>query len=389
MRAGSRARVSRDGPPQSASAARRPLSGSGGAGRPPRFLKKRTASRRKGVLAKHVWPVNVLIVVASAMLPVVLVSLWVHGIVTNTDRYVSTVAAVADQEAVQKAVEDRVGTLVLEAIDANRSHALPGVARSVVEDVVRRATTRVVEGREFATAWRAANRAMHEEMLDVLRGSSSVVDRSGRVTIRLSTLVTRVLAIVDKQYIVRVDELPDAEASFTLITASDLSRARSAFRVVDPLGVWLPAIWLLLAVTSAVVAPSKRDAVYRLGLGSGLSLIAVEVALTCASHVLIGAGPASDQTVVSAVWSALSADLRTTLEIPLLVAGGITAAMWVSRRGSTRRRDPASCSSLGRAGRRLRLASGRVGRSRQSRPPVSRRGSVYPRPASWTSSLPR
>ena len=51
---------------------------------------------------------TVLIVIACALAPLSVVSVWARGEVTDTTRYVQTVAPLADDPAIQQAVADRI-----------------------------------------------------------------------------------------------------------------------------------------------------------------------------------------------------------------------------------------------------------------------------------------
>ena len=61
----------------------------------------------------------VLIVVACALAPLSVFSVWVKGEVTNTERYVATVAPLASNPAVQAAVTTRITDEIFKYIDVN------------------------------------------------------------------------------------------------------------------------------------------------------------------------------------------------------------------------------------------------------------------------------
>jgi hypothetical protein len=60
---------------------------------------------------------TLLIVVACVLAPLSVVAVWARNQVTNTDRYVATVAPLAGDPAIQRAITDRITTQVFTYID--------------------------------------------------------------------------------------------------------------------------------------------------------------------------------------------------------------------------------------------------------------------------------
>jgi hypothetical protein len=65
----------------------------------------------------------VLIVVTCILVPVALMTVWVHDIALDTDRYVKTVAPLATEPAIQDAAVDRISEAVDVRIDGDRAAA--------------------------------------------------------------------------------------------------------------------------------------------------------------------------------------------------------------------------------------------------------------------------
>jgi hypothetical protein len=65
----------------------------------------------------------VLIVVTCILVPVALITVWVHDIALDTDRYVKTVAPPATEPAIQDAAVDRISEAVDVRIDWDRAAA--------------------------------------------------------------------------------------------------------------------------------------------------------------------------------------------------------------------------------------------------------------------------
>ncbi len=118
------------------------------------------AGRRRWFVA---WLLATLLVVLT---PLAIAGFWVRAVVLDADRYVATVAPLADDPAVQAAVADQVSEQVVEAVDSSgvRDLAvgpLEGLLDNVLQGLetrVREQTTRVVASDAFAEAWAGANR---------------------------------------------------------------------------------------------------------------------------------------------------------------------------------------------------------------------------------------
>jgi hypothetical protein len=72
---------------------------------------------------------SLLIVLGCVLAPLSVVAVWTRNQVTNTDRYVATVAPLASDPAIQKAIADQVTAQVLTYLD------VPGVTNQVADAV--------------------------------------------------------------------------------------------------------------------------------------------------------------------------------------------------------------------------------------------------------------
>lgn len=288
---------------------------------------------------------RLLAVLACLVLPLALVSVWVSGVVTSTDRYVATVAPLASDPVVQRAVEDRLEQLAVSALDsrigqldaavrvgrlgpwlqAHRGQIGDGV-RAAVVDAVHTAVTRVVESEEFRPAWEAANRSAHEQLLDALQGDSELVDTSNGVSVQLGTLLDTAFAILVDEGLLPEARVPTVEASFPVLSAAQLTDARRGYSLADAVGLWVPVLAIVLAVAALLLAASRRRVLAWLGWGAALGAFLLLVALALGrSQVLdLVAGSHDDRVLLGAVWDVLVARLRTativTVAVGLFVA---------------------------------------------------------------------
>ena len=149
--------------------------------------------------------VTVLVLVAGILAPASIVATWARDEISNTDRYVQTVAPLAKDPAVQQAIVDRVTTelftrinvqgVTKDAVDALAAQGLPPrVSQSLsalsvplaggIRSFITTQVTKLVESNAFADAWVAANREAHTQMVAVLsgEGTNEVSVRGGTVS---------------------------------------------------------------------------------------------------------------------------------------------------------------------------------------------------------------
>ncbi|MFN8194425.1 MAG: hypothetical protein U0R80_09095 [Nocardioidaceae bacterium] len=295
-------------------------------------------------------------VLACLLLPLALLSVWVAGVVTSTDQYVRTVGPVASDPVVQQAVEKRLESLAVAALDARiaqldaavaagrlgrvggwvRNHRgeLGNGARTAVVDAVGTAVAAVVESDEFQPAWEAANRSAHEQLLDAIQGDSTLVDTTDGVSVELGTLLNAVFGILVDEGLLPSARVPDIQATFPVLTAHQLDQARQVYRLVHALGLWLPLVVGALVVLALLLARSRRPVLVWLGLGSLLGGLLVVVALALARPRVLDqvAGTYEDRVLLGAVWDVVVGSLRTAGLVAAAVGLVVALVAVVARR---------------------------------------------------------
>ena len=139
------------------------------------------------------WTVAVaLVVLASLLAPVTLVARYARDELLDTDKYVATVAPLAEDPALQAAVTDIVTTrlmdrldvedLARQALDALTEQGAPDAVTALavpladqVEGFVRTQVARFLATQAFADLWEQANRAAHTQLDAALTGSGDGV----------------------------------------------------------------------------------------------------------------------------------------------------------------------------------------------------------------------
>ncbi len=340
--------------------------------RPPRTGRGRGA----GVVA--------LVVVAALLAPLAVLAVWARDLVTDTDRYLQTVAPVADDPAVQQAVTQRVTTALVDGLQVERlagdltsavvDLGLPPRAAAAVESLqgplvdavtarVRTTVRDVVASDEFGALWASANRAAHEQLVAVLRGDPDALarlDADGTLSVRLGPVVEVARdALVERGFTV-ASRVPALDPSFPLVTSADLVTLRSAYRVLDVLGTWLP--WLVVALLAGGVLTARRRSrtIVAAGLALSGAMLLLGAGLAVGRQAYLGALPATVQRpdAAAAVYDHAVALLRVSVRAGLVLGLVLAAAAYLAGGSASAR---ATRDGVGSAARWLRDTGERRG----------------------------
>jgi hypothetical protein len=297
----------------------------------------------------------VLVVLGCVLAPLAGVAVWARNQVTNTERYVATVAPLAQDPAIQQAVTDQVTAqvfsyldvqaLTAQAVDALAARvegrglppqaavALRGLAGPVatgVQGFVRGQVERVVESQAFADAWVQANRAAHAALVKALtgEGGGAVTVADDTVTLNLAPFIATVKQRLVAQGFTLAERIPQVDRSLVLFQSEQVTRARRAFSLLNTLGVWLPVVALVLLGVGVYVAGDHRRALVGAGLGVAAAMVLLALGLAVFRSLYLDGVPTAvlphDAAAVlyDTVVRFLRAGLRTVVVLGLVVAAG-------------------------------------------------------------------
>jgi hypothetical protein len=294
---------------------------------------------------------TLLIVVACVLAPLSVVAIWTRNQVTNTDRYVATVAPLADDPAIQAAIADQITAQVFRYIDvqglttqvvdalsergvppavADQLQALSGPIANGLESFTRTQVTNVVQSDAFADAWVQANRVAHQALVAALtgEGGGAVTVEGDAVSVNMAAMIAAVKqSLIDAGFTL-AERIPEVDASFVLFQSADVTRAQRAFNLLNTLGVWLPVLAIVLLVLGVYVARDHRRALVGAGVGVAVSMVVLALGLTVFRSIYLDAVPAAvlphDAAAVlyDTIVRFLRLGLRTILVLGLVVAAG-------------------------------------------------------------------
>jgi hypothetical protein len=302
---------------------------------------------------------GLLIVLGSVLAPLSVLAVWASNEVSDTGRYVETVAPLASDPDVQAAVTDAVTrqvftyvdvpaltTQLLDALEArgvppqlaDRLKALETPISNGVQGFVHDKVAEVVASPAFASAWQQANRVAHQQMVNVLSGTQggAVSSKNGAVTINLGPFVSQVKDRLVAQGFTVASSIPAVDASFTVFQSEGVTKAQGLYSLLNTLGVWLPVIALALLGLGVYVAANHRRAVLASGLGVAGGMLVLGLGLAIVRPLYLDAVPGTlPHDAAAAIFDTVVRFLRTSLRAVLMAGLVVAAAAFLSGRSVT------------------------------------------------------
>ncbi|MEF9904563.1 hypothetical protein [Streptomyces sp. P9-A2] len=309
-------------------------------------LRRHTAVRHRRIrLASS----SVLLLLTLLLAPLAVVAAWVQDTVSDTDRYVETVAPLASEPPVQEAVINRLTDRVVENVDVaavtdslaealqdagtsprvvEGAESLEVPLRNAVRTVVDRTVSGVITSDAFQHAWEGANRRSHAAVVTMLTG-----DGTGAVRAEGDTVQLHVGEVVDQVRERLVDAgfekaaaIPDTDRTITLFQGEELSKAQDTMRLLDVLGMWLPVLTVVLAALAVWTAPAHRVMLMITATGTGVMMMGLLLVLAVVRRVYLDSVPpaALPPDAAAAIYDTFVRFLRDSTRT-LLIVSVITA----------------------------------------------------------------
>jgi len=274
----------------------------------------------------------VLVVLACLLAVVSVMVVFARNQLLNTDSYVSTVAPLASNPAIQAQVATRVSEELISRTDLSQrvKGALPAKAGFLVtpitdevKSVTYSVTLKLVQSQQFEQVWIAANRASHQQLVNVLTGTQrgAFSTSNGRITIDLGQVETKVKQALDAKGITVFDRVPAVSLTYVLFQSDSLVHIQKLVKFLNKLAIVLPIITLLFFAGAVVLARDRRRGLVRAAVGLALSMALILVLIAVGrNQYLSGIKPPQSPTAQAAVIDIVTANLRDAVRIILIVA---------------------------------------------------------------------
>jgi hypothetical protein len=254
-----------------------------------------------------------LIAIGVILAPVAVIAAWTKTEVTDTSRFVATLAPLVDDPSFQTFLVDRITTVIDDQVDfeAIATDLFDGIAglnlspraqtalgllkQPAVEgarSLVRTATQRLIASDAFSNIWEQTLRVSHSQFISALQGDTSgpvTIGAQGEVGIQLAPLIAAVKSALVAQGFALADRIPEINRTIQVAQVDSLVQARVAYQILDVLGFVLPWASLLLLAAGVVVARRKARALIWAGLLLAVSMAVLATGISVGRILFAGA----------------------------------------------------------------------------------------------------
>ncbi|HET6549243.1 MAG TPA: hypothetical protein VFG79_12330 [Solirubrobacter sp.] len=286
-----------------------------------------------------------LLVLGCGLVALSLVAIWLRVTLLNTDRYVDTVAPIASQPAVQRAVADKLETAVFTRVDFDalarevlpeRADVLAPAIERGVESVIADRIEAFTASDRFEQLWVEANRRAHARVVELLTGGRSkrLVLEDDTVYLDLAPVVDRARTALQERGLDRIAEAipPTVDGRVELFQSSALADAQRGVRLLKGLAIVLPLLALLCLAGSVWLSASRRRGLIRAAIGIVAAMLLLVAALAVARSVYLDAlgQGALPRDAASGIFDTVVALLRHTGRIVVIAALLVAAASFLA-----------------------------------------------------------
>ncbi len=288
----------------------------------------------------------VLVVLASLLIPISVLSTWAITTVTNTDKYVATMAPLARNDVITthlatKATDELFSTKV---VQNKITDALPPKAKPIVKPVVNQVkgyvhgvALKVIESPKFGQLFDALNRRTHDTVVDILTGKQTTLTKSlkngSQVTLNLTPAINQIIDKLNARGVTLFNPIKPILSNnqglgLTVVSKSQVSKFSGLFNALVTLGWAVPIISVALGILGILVAVERRKTLLRMAVGVGLFALVLLGALAYGRTTFLNQASSHNLNVdvSAAVWDTLlrflKADLRWAVLAAVLVAFG-------------------------------------------------------------------
>jgi hypothetical protein len=284
---------------------------------------------------------SVFLVLAVLLFAVAVPGTWARRTVLDTDRYVATVGPLANDPAVQEYLARTVTDQLFIALDIEAKLAetlrqrqpqlalLAGPIASGAEGFVKDQLQQLFASDTFATAWAAANRFAHAQLIAALEGGGDTVQiQNGAVVLNLLPLVNEAITAasgiitdivghpitippvtgdeIPAEAITRLEtalgvDLPDTFGTIVVYQADQFEAVQKIVDLASRAVIVLAILFLVLAAVALWVSRRRRRTLIQLMTALLVVLVVERRVAIAGANSVIGKVKAENQAAARAV----------------------------------------------------------------------------------------
>ena len=299
----------------------------------------------------------VLLVLGTVLTPVSIVGLYAKAQITDTDRYVTMVTALATDPEVKAYLTDELTRRILASVDVQayvadllppKAAPLAGPMTSALSGFVRTIAARLIDSDAFQAAWKSANTIAHSQLNELLTGTDNpaIVADQGTVYLDFNPIVRQITQQMIDNGIGLASRIPvdQIQGRVALFKSTGLYKVRTEVRIGLKVAWFLPFLTIGLLLASAWLSRDRRRGLLRAALGFALGALILAIALAVGRGAYLDAltgagipGPAASvvyDTVLAPMHRAMRVVLSVSAVVLLtaLIAGPSRPARWLRDR---------------------------------------------------------
>ena len=292
----------------------------------------------------------VLVILASLLIPISVMSAWAITTVTKTDQYVATMAPLArNQLVIDLLATKATDELFASGVVQNKvTQLLPPKAKPLVPPVVSQVKSyvhgvalKVFESPKFGSLFDRLNRRTHTTVVNILTGKQTALTRAlgpqGQVVLDLTPALNQVIDSLNSRGVTLFNPIKPFLTSstglgLTVVQKAEVSKFSGLFNTLVTLGWAVPAIAVALGILAVTVAVERRKALLRLAVGVGVFALVLLGALAYVRTTFLHQASTHkfDVGVAAAVWDTLLRFLKQDLRWTLLACVVVAFGAWVA-----------------------------------------------------------
>jgi hypothetical protein len=240
----------------------------------------------------------VLVVLVSVLLPLSVMSFWAINTVTNTNKYVETMAPIATNPVVIDHTSVRVTNELFSSLNVQKritnllpkkAEAIAAPLTSTLNTFVEKQVHKVLSSSFFQKVWNNGNRRVHSTLVAILTGQSTKTTRAlkngAAVVVNISPVANKAIDQLDARGVTIFDPLKkvfstkNGRLSISLVSKEQVQKASGLFNLVKKLQVGIPVATLVLAIAGVALAVRRRKTLLRMTLGGAIGIVVLLVGL--------------------------------------------------------------------------------------------------------------
>lgn len=238
---------------------------------------------------------SALIVIGVLFFTLAISASWLSHTIMDEDQWVTTVAPLAEDPAIQDYVATEASNGFLKAIDVESyvKQALSPLPQETqgllatpitngIQNFAKDAAFKFVRSPQFPGLWVSMNRFAHKAFIASITQTSggTVSNQDGKVALDTGMLIDEVKAEMTKKGLgfVNAVPIPVTDQTVTLIDSPELGRFSALIKILEDDAFILPVMAVALLAAGVALAPNRRKAVLWMGVGMvGVTALPLQV----------------------------------------------------------------------------------------------------------------